>query len=481
MTKQKINIRAIIAILLISTVLFIFSWNRTKETYEMKQVGIVEKRNFKVTVQTVGVLEAAKSHMISSQVRGSQGKIIYLIGDGEQVNQDDVLVRLDPSPFEDEIDRIKAQADSLSASFDASTQLFEGEKNEVEQMIATAEYNKKVAELDLERLVKGEGPLKLTQYKDEMDKAGLELSKYKAYTADLEALQEKGFDDPAEISQAREKLSAYKEKFEAAKSRYTSFEKYVLPSMIESAKAKVQNSSLTLKQTEQASVHKIAKAKASAQQVEGKLRAARAALKQAETELEKTVIKAPFAGMVIHYETFRDGQMRKPREGDMVIMNQPILYLPDISNMIVKAQVREIDLHKTAIGQEASITVEAYPDTVYHGNLSFIGAVASRRTNFQEGEKYFQVTFSLKSSDKRLRPGMTARIIVLSADLKNALSIPIQAIFHDGKIKYCYVLKGNEFKKSPVQTGLENEDYTEIISGLKENEKVSLIRPDTAN
>ncbi len=54
----------------------------------------VTPESFDITVNTVGVLDAARSHMVSSTIRGDRGKIIYLIGDGTRVNKDDILARL---------------------------------------------------------------------------------------------------------------------------------------------------------------------------------------------------------------------------------------------------------------------------------------------------------------------------------------------------------------------------------------------------
>ncbi len=478
--KQHRTLTLIVFLVIIFSAGFYYYGQRRNSTVSPHKFQVVaEKRDFQITVRIVGVLHAAKSHMISSQLGGNEGKIIYLIGDGEQVEKDEILIRLDPAPFADDIEQQKAHVESFSAAVEASKQLLEWEKNEVQQQITTAQYNLKVAKLERERLINGDGPLKLTQYQDEMEKARLDLSKYQAYTKDLLALQEKGFDNPAEISQAQENVVTYQEKFSAAKRRYISFEKYVLPAMIESAHAKVQNSELSLRQTGQSGVHKIAKAKATFNQIEGKLRATQTALNQATVKLERTVIKAPFAGLVIHHETFRNGQLRKPREGDNVIMNQSILYLPDISKMLIKGLVREVDLHKIAIGQRAAISVEAYPDTDFHGSLSFIGALASRRNNNnrQGGEKYFQVTFTLEDGDERLRPGMTAKVVIFSAQLKDVLAVPIQAVFYEGGASYCYKKNKKKAQKIAVKLGRQNEHFVEILAGLSTGDMVSVVKP----
>lgn len=437
----------------------------------------VRQRNLSVTVKTIGTLHATNAHLISSQIKGLEAKIIYLAPDGYPVKKNDVLVRFDPTPFEDTIRELSTEVESLSAGLDASKQLSEWEKAEVEQQVTTAEYSLEVAELDLERLVKGEGPMNLAQHRDEKDKAELELKRHKDYLAELEKLKKQGYGNPAELSRARDNISVYEEKFTGASRRLESYQDYVLPAMTESAKAKVENSRLRLQQSRQAGVHKIAKAEAAYRQVQAKLQSAENALAQARRELEKTVLKAPYDGLLIHYETFRNGELRTAREGDRVIIEQPILYLPDISSLIVKTRVREIDLHKVAIGQEAIISVDAYPDADLKGKVSFIGALAEKKPGKKSGEKYFQVHVSIDSVDSRLRPGMSARTIIQSADMQQVLALPIQAVFQDSVGAYCYIEKQGSLELQRIELGGSNEDFVEIVAGLAEGDIVSMVRP----
>ena len=444
---------------------------------EPEALGTADFRDFQVTVQTLGVLQAAHSYMVSSQIRGSGAKIIYLIGDGSRVTKGEVLVRFDPAPFEEAVEKLEAKVASLGAAVEAAKQMLAWKKSEVEQQIATADYNQRVAGLELKRLKDGDGPLTLAQYRDEMDKAAMELKRYEGYLSDLERLRKEGFDNPAELERARENITVYRDKFTSARRRYESYRQYVLPSLVEAARAKVENAELMVRQTRQAGAHLVARAAAGLQEVEGKLQGARAALKQARAELAKTEIRAPFDGLVILYETYRDGQLRKPREGDSVIVNQPILYLPDISTMEVKGRVREVDLHKIALDQEVTITLEAFPKATFPGRLSFIGALAARRSGQRSGEKYFQVSCSMDGSDPRLRPGMTARVVIHADRLVHVLSVPVQSVFREGDRAFVYLWTGNGWEERSVSPGRQNDYYVEILDGLQAGDRVALVRP----
>jgi len=437
----------------------------------------VTRRSFSVDLHVVGVLDAAQSHMVSSQIRDSKGKIIYLIEDGVRVEKNDVLVRLDPGPYENMVEQLTAEVAGLEAAVRAAEQSVQYEINQVESEIANAKYNHNVAELEYKRLRDGDGPLKISALQEEKDKAKLELQRYEAFYSDLKAMEEDGFDNKSEMSTVKEKIAVYRDKLGTANDRYQNYKKHVLPALLQGALAKKENSSLLVDQTIEGGKHKIAKAEATLIQITSKLEAKASGLEFARTELTNTEIRAPFDGIVIHFETFRDGVKRKPRVGDGVFPNQPILYLPDISKMIVKTKAREIDLHKLALGQVGEVRVDAYPDARVSGELTFIGALAAAEETGIGQEKFFQIVFTLAREDKRFRPGMTCQVAIVSKRLDDVLTVPLQAVFHDGGIDYCYVRSNlPDYEIREVEIGAQNEDYVQIVSGLSPGERVSLLK-----
>jgi HlyD family secretion protein len=145
--------------------------------------------------------------------------------------------------------------------------------------------------------------------------------------------------------------------------------------------------------------------------------------------------------------------------------------------MIVKTLVREVDLHKITNGQKASIQVDAYPNLVFTGQVASIGVLASDGGEAGKGEKYFQVVVSIQGENLNLRPGMTARVVIHIDTAQNILAVPAQAVFSEGVNKYCYVCLGKNVKKVKVEIGRQNEDYAEIVAGLKNGDMVSLSKP----
>jgi len=389
------------------------------------QTAIVKPISFDITVNTIGALDAERSHVVSSTIKGDKGKIVYIIDEGTFVKEGDILIKFDSAHFEAEMLRLAGELRSREASFEARKQILEWEKSQAEGAINNAEFDVKDAKE--------------------------EYSRYVSYIRDMEELGKKGLHYPNEIFQARKKA--------------------------EQLFAKQQKHETSFEQIKKESVFKIAAAMAELSKAKNEIDTTKIALNDTGEELRKAVVHAPFPGIVVHYEMHRDNQKRKPRVGDTVWQNQPLLYLPDISSMIVKTLVREVDLHKITKGQSASIQVDAYPKLVFTGQVASIGVLASDGGETGKGEKYFQVVVAINGDNPSLRPGMTARVIMHTDSARNVLSVPVQAVFSESANKYCYVGKGQNVKKVKVEIGRQNEDYAEIIVGLKNGDTVSLTRP----
>lgn len=477
MTKNKWTIGIFFFVVLVALIATLSGGLPIRNEVADLVVADVKKRNFSIDLNIIGVLDAAKSHMISSGIEGANGKIIYLIDDGKWVEKGTTLVRFDRALFEKEVIELESQVESYTAAVKAAEQVVAFEINQVKKEVVNAQYGESIAILERKRLEEGDGPLKLSALKEEQQKISTNLKRYQSFLLELEKFQEKGFENPSEVSSTKEKIAAYEGELASVNKRYTTYKNHVLPALIESAKAKVQNSAMMLQQTRQGGKYKVAKVNASLLQVKGILKTKESSLAKAKYKLLQTEIKAPFAGIVIHYETFRDGEKRKPREGDSVFMNQPILYLPDVSKMMIKTKAREVDLHKIKLGQQGSIIIDAYPDARLTGELTFIGSLATAADSPQSFEKYFQVLFKVNEEDNRLRPGMTCRISIRVETVNDAIVVPLQAVFTDDQSSFCYVKKkqgGYEVRK--VTTGRQNIEFIELTAGLDVGEQVSLIR-----
>jgi HlyD family secretion protein len=385
----------------------------------------VSRASFDVRVEALGTLDAARAFQVNSAVRGDRGKLIQVVEDGTSVNAGDVLARFDATPFEVDILRLTGEVRAKEAMVDFARQNLEVEKSQVKKTLDNGEYDLIAARQDHAR--------------------------FEAYIADLQQLTGKGYAVEGEIAQAKRKETALR--------------------------TSLQKTETELTRLQREAVYSVAKAAAELNRAESEVATSRAALETAKKDLDNTVLRAPTSGFVVLNEVFQGTVKRRPRTGDTVWQGQPLLYLPDLSAMVVKTQVREEDLHKLHPGQAAVIRVEAYPDARFEGVVSNVGVLAMETTAATAAGKHFQLAVNMSGSDPRLRPGMTARVSIVSDRVRDSLAIPVGALHYDGSQPTCYVYDGKSFVPRKVSVGRRGDDLLEITAGLREGERVSLAKP----
>ncbi len=468
------NYIIILAVVLVLAVTWYFS-SRKNTTVDIPTVEI-GKRNFEVSVKTVGELEAARSTSIASTIKGDQAKIIDLISDGVNVQEGQVLVMLDPTPFEEKIEKIRMQIKEQEGLIITQKQTYEWEKEQAEHDKMTAAFDVEAAEHELEKVVHGDGPAEISRLKGAMQKAYMKYEEFSGYSNDLIALQEQGFLNPTELKQAQKKLVEEQEAYEVTKLQYDSYVNHVIPMLIKKAEANLKRTKSKQEEVAKAGAYKAEKAFGLLKQAKQLLKDLNIQFREAEKELSMTNIVAPSPGMVVHREEYRNSQKRKPRIGDVLVRNQALMDLPDLSSMVIRTRVREVDLYKIALGKKATLEVDAYPQMIFSGTVSHIGVLALADYG-STAEKYFEVRIALDDVDERLRPGMTTRAAILAYQAQDALTVPVHAVFDEQKENYCYVSGSFGYEKRKVTTGMCNEQWMEIVDGLQEGEIVCLLNP----
>ena len=460
--------------LVIAILIWISACSDNLAEYDLVQP---QEQDFSVNINTIGVLDAARAHLISSLIKGNKGKIIWLIDDGLPVKAGEPLIRFDPTEFESEILTMSGKVNSQIAEVAAQENSLLWEKNQLAKEIKITNFAVITAKSELKKLISGDGPLKLAELEGELTEAKQEYEKISNFLGELEGLGQQGFSSgKSEIKQIKDKLQRLQKLTKIAQQKYDIYKDLVLPMEIEKSETKVQQLTMELEELTKGQAFKIGKSQAALQKAQEELSNIEEQRRQAQLELAKTVIRAPYDGIAILFENYYERGKRKPRIGDTVWPNKPLVYLPDISSFMINTKVREIDLHKINIDQEVVISIDAFPDLLLTGKITATGALAEKAKAVNAG-KYFKVSILLEQTDPRLRPGMTASIAIVCQKAEKALALPIQAIFHQHNQKICFKVAGKYFRPVVVQTGLQNDDLVEITAGLSGKDRVALSRP----
>ncbi len=197
-------------------------------------------------------------------------------------------------------------------------------------------------------------------------------------------------------------------------------------------------------------------------------------LEEAEERLSKCYIRSPIDGEVM--DIFK-------KEGETVIagtINNPasqIMVIADRSKMIVKCEVDETEIPKIKKGQRVKIKIDAFPDTVFEGEVVRIGGVKSQ-SNLQavQTSPTFPVEVELKESHSGFLPGMSASCEIITSEKKDALTLPYSAIGREKKEEqekfYVFLYKKGKAEKKYVKLGIKGFVRVEIKEGLSEGDTV---------
>jgi len=189
---------------------------------------------------------------------------------------------------------------------------------------------------------------------------------------------------------------------------------------------------------------------------------AKASLNEAQVLLSYATIRAPVSGTIGSVTT---------QQGETVTasLNAPtFITIIDLSRLEVDTYVDETDIGKVKVGQEATFTVASFPDKDFKGKVMAIYPKAI----IQDNVVYYITIISTENPEGLLRPEMTATVNISLQKRENVLTVPNGAIRREGGKKVVFVLENNQFSKHEVKTGWKDPSFIEILSGLKEGERV---------
>lgn len=139
-------------------------------------------------------------------------------------------------------------------------------------------------------------------------------------------------------------------------------------------------------------------------------------------------------------------------------------------NLEFQIEVDETDIPKIDENMEAMIILNAFEERKFNGHIKEIAMEGDVTNDIST----FKVIISIDENIEKLRAGMTGYAYITADKRENVLYVPIEAIYNEENNKYVIIQQGDIYEKVQVETGINNEDYIEIKSGLTEENNVQL-------
>jgi len=442
--------------------------------------AVVRQGRFTETLVETGTIAASRFRVYSSSITGGPAKIVEIAREGAAVDTGEVLIRFDAAPFERELDRERGGLRQAVADRDRSRADLRLAELRSEGDLQQASQQVDYAQSDLANQEEGAGKLALAEAQVNLGNAEREIERTLDTYDDLKPLLQEGFITRVELDQARRDWERAVQQHELAEMRLATLVEYGRPAALDQAKARVDAAEDDLGRREQSVESQIAQRRAALDQANGRLQEIEARMEILEGKIASTVIVAEGPGLVVHRSLFFGNERRRAQVGDEVWPNQPLIALPDASDLVAETTIREVDLHKVSTSQQVTITVDAYPDIELPATVDMIGALAQENPD-RAGAKFFPLTARLAELDERLRTGMTARVRIETASIEDATIVPTQAVFARDGQQYCLVFRAGITERRLVTVAADNGVEAAVLGDLAPGEVLLLTEPDTTD
>jgi HlyD family secretion protein len=247
--------------------------------------------------------------------------------------------------------------------------------------------------------------------------------------------------------------------------------KFEPPTTIRQAEISLDKAERTLDQSIRSYSLRVEQAKSDMRSIKNNLSDQRQRVNDLQTLLSKFIIKAPSDGMIIYK---RDRMGAKRKVGSSISpWDNVVATLPDMSSMISKTYVNEIDVSKVRAGQKVEILVDAFPEKSYTGFVTSVANIGEQLPNADA--KVFEVQIDVNESDPILRPSMTTGNKIITKTIDGVIYIPLESVQAGAdSIPFVYMKNGD---KQIVVLGESNENNVVVEQGLDAGAMIYLSTP----
>ncbi len=397
----------------------------------------VSRSDLLITVTENGNVESSSNVEVKCQVAGGS-TILWIVPDGEQVKKDQLIIKLDKSQLEEQLN---SQTITMEKALASKIQVVE---DYAASKLAVREYEEGTF---IEQLKDGEAQIRIALQNLRSAENIYNYTKRMARKGFATSLQREA--DKNAVERAQLEL----DKVETAKKVLLKFTK-----------------EKTLKDL-------VAKREATAAKVRSEEAAFNlewARLERLKKHLKFCEIKAPQNGMVVYANNagrsrFGGQNQVQIEEGAMVRERQTLIRLPDLSNMQVKVSVHESMVDQVQRNMPARIVIG---DEEFKGKVVSVANQPESTSWFSANVKEYATLVAIEGETERLKPGMSADVEILIADIKDVLTVPVSVVVEQAGEYFCWVKTDDGPSSRLLNLGQSNDQLIEVIDGVKEGNVV---------
>lgn len=439
-----------------------------------------------VSVTESGEIKAEQREVITNPVRWSV-IIKELADEGTIVQEGQLIIRMECKELDDAIVDQELRARSAGDEYQTANNKLVIAREVTRNKVAKAAQAVRDAEDDLKKYVDGQWPVKQAEAKGRIL---LAKGKHELAVDKLQSMVAINADPELKTPYSKSEMEGQKLdverlglELENAESEKRILEEYTHQRTLRDKQIAVTDAELGLKTTELEAETDVRLAVAAEDSARIRKTRQEDRFKELQEDAEKLTVMAKKPGLVV-YET-RRRRWHRPitiAVDEKISSSQQLMIIPNMKTLQAETRVYEAVRQQVTPGLPALIQLDARPGKVLLGEVTKVAPLPdSQNPWLSPGVKVYPTVVKFKNEldIEDLKPGMSAEVEIILAQLKDVLSVPIAAVFADGEQTYCFRVdeKGN-YQRTIVTLGRTSETRAEIVSGLSEGDSVLLAPPE---
>ncbi|MBL9078237.1 MAG: HlyD family efflux transporter periplasmic adaptor subunit [Planctomycetes bacterium] len=439
----------------------------------------VRRGDLVVTLTENGTMVAKESKKVVSKIKG-ESKILFLVEEGKQVEEGEVVCRLDPTAAQEALEQV--QLEVLQTEANLKTARTEHEIQAVENAAALTKARTELerARKEIEKYREGEAPQERNKLLVAIKSAETELNRAQKKYEDSKKLLAEAYINQSELDEDKIAFERTEVLKDSADTDLRLFDKYTFPMRVEELDTKLADAQREVETAQKRGESQLGQKAVAVQQVEKRLAVQNQQLKERTADLDNMTLTAPCPGIVVYGNPHEPWYRENVKVGGAIRGNFTVLTIPDLRVMQVKLKIHEADISKLRLGLGATVTTDSYPGLRLPAEVTKIATVAGSSSDWgnQSDVKSFDVEVTLAPGTTQLRPGISAKVEIHCDTRPATLFVPLQSVFAENGEHFCHVAAiGGEPQRRRVEVGASNDNYVEVTGGLAEGERVLLYNP----
>ncbi|MBW4597437.1 MAG: efflux RND transporter periplasmic adaptor subunit [Brasilonema angustatum HA4187-MV1] len=420
----------------------------------------VEAKDVTVRISASGIVQPVQSVNISPK---NSGTLVQLyVEQGDKVNQGQIIAKMDSADIQARIAEARANLAQNQAQLN---QVVAGNRP---QEIAQAKARLAQAEAQLAQARAGNRPQEIAQAQAQVDAAQAKAKYTTEQLKRYQSLYQQGAEKKQLLDQAISEDNAAKASLLEAEKRLSLQQIGTRSEEISQKEATVAESRAALQLSEAGSRPEEIQARKAA------VAAAQAKLKTEQVNLDNTIIRAPFSGVVTQKYANVGAYVTPTTSASSSASATSSSVVAVARGLEVLASVPEADIGRIKQGQQVEIVADAYPDQVFKGHVRLIAPEAVK----EEGVTLFQIRVAIDTGRDKLRSGLNVDMTFLGDKVQDALLVPTVAIVTEkGNTGVLVPDAKNKPQFRPVTIGAQVKDQTQVLEGLQGGDRIFLNPP----